>query len=117
MATIAMQLQLDTVEGPPVITKEISVHPSMETTEPSESLFGIGGVVRDAATATAIAAATVTLDGDRTSTTDTEGRFRFSGIAAGNYTVNASAAGFTAAGKAIAVPAALINAYDIDLSP
>src|SRR6266536_2404353 len=96
MVTIALNVEVGVTEGPPVVTKE---------------------VVRDALTTAAIADATVTLDGARSTWTDAEGRFRFSGLGAGNHTLTAAAPGFTTGSKPITVPAAAINDYDIDLGP
>jgi len=118
MLTVAMDLGVSVVEGPPVTTKEIVLHPELAVaTPPQASVFGVGGVVRDQQTSTPIVGAEVTLDGRPTETTDADGRFRFGGISAGLHDLTATAAGFTSATTAITVPAALINAYDIDLSP
>jgi hypothetical protein len=117
MVTIAMDLQLEVAEGPPVTTKQITLHNGIELNAPSESVFGIGGVVRDAVSNAAIADATVTVDGRGSTSTDLDGRYRLAGLAAGTYTLQASATGFTDGSKTITVPAAVINAYDIDLSP
>ncbi len=117
MVTIALDLEVDVPEGPPVVTKEIDLHAGMEQNAPVDTVFGIGGVVRDANTAAAIAAAQITLDDIQIVSTDTDGRFRLSNIAAGNHTLKATAAGFSDKTQAITVPAAAINAYDVDLSP
>jgi hypothetical protein len=53
----------------------------------------------------------------RPTVTDAAGRFRFSHIGAGNHTLRAAAPGLTTTDKAVTVPAAAINDYDIDLSP
>ncbi len=53
----------------------------------------ISGKVTDAATGAAIAGATVTLSNGAGTTTDSSGAYVFSGLAAGSYTVTASAAG------------------------
>jgi hypothetical protein len=117
MATIALDAQLAVPEGPPVVTKEMIFHNGMEPAAPVDSVFGIGGVVRDANTSAVIPDALVALDANRASATDADGRFRLFGLAAGNYTLKASVTGFTDKLKAITVPAATINDYDIDLSP
>ena len=50
MVTIALDLEVDVPEGPPVVTKEIDLHAGMDQNAPVDSVFGIGGVVRDANT-------------------------------------------------------------------
>jgi hypothetical protein len=117
MLTIAMDPQVAVPEGPPVVTKELVLDDDLDAATPGGSVFGIGGVVRDAGTTAAIEGATVTLDGGPSTTTDAAGRFLFSGLGAGNHALTAAGPGFTTASKQIAVPAAAINAYDIDLSP
>lgn len=111
MVTIAMDLQVTVPEGTPVITRELKLDDDLDPATPGESVFAIGGVVRDAAAAV-VAGAVVTLDG-RSTTTDADGRFRFSGLLAGGYTLRATAPGHAPKDKAITVPAAAINDYDI----
>ncbi|MDQ3780362.1 MAG: Pvc16 family protein [Chloroflexota bacterium] len=115
MATIAMDLAVDEVEGPPVTTREIVLDDDLDETTPGESIFAIGGVVRDAGTTLPVAEATVTVDGGRWATTDAEGTFRLAGLAAGSHTLTAVAAGFATVNQVIIVPAPVIDAYDIDL--
>jgi hypothetical protein len=117
MVTIALDVEVGVTEGPPVVTKEVVLDDDLDPVTPGEPVFGIGGVVRDALTTAAIADVTVTLDGARSTWTDAEGRFRFSGLGAGNHTLTAAAPGFTTGSKPITVPAAAINDYDIDLGP
>jgi hypothetical protein len=117
MVTIALDVQVGVTEGPPVVTKEVVLDDDLDPATPGESVFGIGGVVRDALTTAAIPDATVTLDGARSATTDAEGRFRFPGLGEGSHTLTAAAPGYTTASKPITVPAAAINDYDIDLTP
>ena len=116
--TVAMDLGVAVVEGPPVTTSEVVLHPDMPVATPAtESLFSVGGVVRDSLTTAPIADAEVTLAGRTPTRTDTDGRFRFGSVMTGTHALTARAAGHTAATTAITVPAAVINAYDIDLSP
>lgn len=118
MVTVAMDLGVSVVEGPPVTTSEVVLHPDMPlATPPEDSVFGVGGVVRSLLTSAPIAGAEVKLAGRTPVTTDADGRFRFGGVSAGTHDLTATAAGFTAATTAITVPAAVINAYDMDLSP
>jgi hypothetical protein len=57
------------------------------------------------------------VDAGRSSRTDAEGRFRFSGLTRGSYTLRATAPGRVPRDKAITVPAAAINDYDITFPP
>lgn len=116
MVTIAMDLQVTVPEGPPVITRELNLDDDLDPATPGESVFAIGGVVRDAAAAV-VAGAVVTLDGDRPTTTDAEGSFRFSGLVAGTYALSAALPGFTTQNKTVTVPAAAIGGYDIQFPP
>jgi hypothetical protein len=117
LVTIALDVQVVTPEGPPVVTKEVVLDDDLDPATPGERVFGIGGVVRDALTTAVIAGGTVTLDGARSTATDAEGRFRFSRLGAGGHVLTAAAPGFSTATKPITVPAPAINAYDIDLTP
>ena len=80
--------------------------------------FQIGGTVRDANTLAVIPNAQLSIaNTGRIAVSDDEGHFQFGLLPAGNYTLNANAAGFQAASKNITVPAAVVNAYDINLTP
>jgi hypothetical protein len=118
--TIAMNLGIQVPEGPPVVTKEIHLKRKMPpgVTEPMlETFFGIGGTVRNANTLAAITNAQVTiLELERATVTDQEGRFHFSDLEEGNYTLRAAATGFATADKAILVPGTVLNAYDVSLT-
>jgi hypothetical protein len=116
IATLAMDLEVTAVEGPPVTTREVALHPELDSPT-RESVFAIGGVVRDGVTNVVLAAAEVTLDDGATTVTDAAGRFRFSGVAAGQHDLRGEAAGLAPTTKTVTVPAAAINAYDLDLSP
>lgn len=116
MVTIAIDLQVTLPEGPPVITRELNLDDDLDLATPGESVFAIGGVVRDDAAAV-VAGSVVTLDGGRSTKTDADGRFRFSGLVASSYTLRATAPGRIPKDKAITVPAAAINDYDIQFPP
>lgn len=107
MVTIAMDPSVSVPEGPPVVTREVDLA--------GESVFAIGGVVRDAAGI--VAGAVVTVDGGRSTTTDAEGRFRFAGLVAREYTLRVAAPGHVPREQVIIVPAAAINDYDITFPP
>jgi hypothetical protein len=115
-----MNLGIQVPEGPPVVTKEIHLKRKMPpgVTEPMlETFFGIGGTVRNANTLAAITNAQVTiLELERATVTDQEGRFHFSDLEEGNYTLRAAATGFATADKAILVPGTVLNAYDVSLT-
>jgi hypothetical protein len=122
--TIAMELGVTVPEGPPVVTKDMGLTQAVWDGKElipfgaMQRSFQIGGTVRDANTQAVIPNAQLSLaNTDRSATSDAEGHFGFSLLPAGNYTLNANAAGFQAASKNIAVPAAVANAYDINLTP
>jgi hypothetical protein len=121
IATIALDLQVQTPEGPPVVTKEIEIKRKMPPGVPEPTLdvtYEIGGRIGDANTLAAIANAQVKLlELEREVVTDQEGHFRFADLAAGNYTLRAAAVGYISQTKAIVVPGAVLNAYDINLTP
>lgn len=116
LATIAMEFPLELPEGPPVVTKQISLE-IKDVPGTHETVFEIAGTVRDAATLAPIAEAEVTLlEFDRAVRTDGKGHFRFAGLELGQYTLRAAAAGFNTLDLTIAVPATALNAYDVSLT-
>jgi uncharacterized protein DUF4255/carboxypeptidase family protein len=121
VVTIAMDLAAQVSEGPPVVTKEVRLKRKMPpgVVEPLlATVLEIGGTVRQVGTLTAIPSAQVTLlELERVATTDEEGHFRFDNVAAGNYTLRTTAAGFTTLDKPIVIPGPTLNAYDIGLTP
>jgi hypothetical protein len=117
MVTIAMDLQDALAEGPPVVTTQVVLDDDLDPATAGESMFGIGGVIREAATNAVLTGATVTLDGIRSTVTDSAGRFRFPHAGAGNHALTATAPGFATGNKTITVPAAALNDYDLALSP
>ena len=119
--TISIDLNLEIPEGPPVVTKEIVLKEKMPAgvVEPVlAQFFEIGGTVRDDNTSAPVAEAEVTiLELQRTTTTDDQGRFTFANLEADNYTLRTEAGGFSPATTPIVVPAAVLNAYDVNLLP
>ena len=119
--TISMELNLQTPEGEPVVTKEIKIDKLLapETLGATLDLgFEIAGTLRAAGTLVPIANAAVKLvELGQTATSDSLGHFYFSILSAGSFTLTSSAAGFSPATKAITVPAAVLNAYDIQMTP
>jgi hypothetical protein len=119
--TITIDLGLETPEGPPVVTKDIILKEKMPpgVVEPVlAEFFEIAGIVRNGNTLVVIPNAEVTIvELERIATSDDLGRFSFPNLDAGNYTLRAAATGFTTADKPIVVPAAALNAYDVNLLP
>jgi hypothetical protein len=115
MVTIAMDVAVTTPEGPPVTTRDMRLHPDLDPTSPSESVYAIGGVVRDAAGI--VVGATVTVDGHPPVRTDVDGRFRISDLGAGVHTLRAAAPGHIDRSKTITVPAEAVDDYDITFPP
>lgn len=115
--TIAMELGLALPEGPPVSTKEIRLQ-QIGPAGVMESVFSIGGTVRDAATLAGIGGADLTIVESGVSTTTTaDGRFRFQGLQPGGYTLHTVAPGFATLDTPIVVPGAAIDAFDVSLTP
>lgn len=119
--TISMDLALETPAGPPVVTSETILKEKMPpgVVEPVVSdTFLIAGTIRDDATLDVIPNAEVTIvELNRTAVTDVDGHFKFARLDAGNYTLHVVAAGFTTVDTPITVPGAVLNAYDVNLTP
>ncbi len=118
MVTIAMDLALEVPEGPPVITKDMRL---LQKDKPAtqEQWFQIGGtVIESISPLIVVEGADVRLvERDLTVVTDEQGRFTFTLLTAGNYTLEVSKAGFTTTTKNITVPGAGLDAYDVILAP
>jgi hypothetical protein len=118
LVTIAMDLGVETPEGPPVITKDMRL---LQKDEPStqERWFQIGGTVSEAfSPPSVVSGAQVRLvERDQTTVTDDQGRFTFTLLLAGNYTLEVSKSGFTTSTKSITAPGASPDAYDVVLAP
>jgi hypothetical protein len=121
IVTIAMDLGVNAPEGPPVVTKEIKLRrmaPAGGPTPAPETVFEIGGTVREDGTPNPITDALVRLlELNRAATTDPDGRFKLDGLKAGNYTLRVSATGFLIKDELITVPGAVLNEYDVELTP
>ena len=122
--TVALDIGLELPMGPPVVTHELSVRQWGPPGGPHPVLarwLNIGGIVRDAQTHEAIAEAAVSLlQGDTLSSvqtqTDTQGRFRFSSLVPGQYTLRTSASGYPPRDMPITLPAAAQGRYDVELT-
>lgn len=115
VVTIALDLAVEQVIGPEVVTHEVRLGPDDGTLE---SAFLIAGLVRAADSGALVANASVTLQElAHTVQTDGLGRYRFLGLAAGNYTLHTSAPGFQARDTPVQVPSVTAGAYHIVLDP
>jgi hypothetical protein len=117
--TIALELGLQTPEGPPVVTKEITVSEIRPEGIPAPELdhwFEIAGTVRDGITLLVVPDAEVTLvETGAVIVTNESGQFRFSLLEAGNYTLHVAASGFLPQDKPVVVPGLVLNEYDVAL--
>jgi hypothetical protein len=118
LVTIAMDLGVEQPEGPPVVTKDIRLLQKDKPTT-QERWFQIGGTVFAAISPpNEISGAQVRLiERDQIVITDEQGRFTFTLLLAGNYTLEVTKAGFTTTTKSITVPGASPDAYDVVLIP
>lgn len=112
--TIALELAMETPEGPPVVTKEMIL--TEIPTPVIATWFDIGGTITDSATTLPVPAAAVTLtETGAISLTDEQGHFRFSNLDAGNYTLHVVAGAFAPKDKPVVVPGLVLNEYDVAL--
>jgi hypothetical protein len=81
---------------------------------PAIEIFRIGGTIRDAGANPVTGAAVTLLQRGRVTSTNARGEFTLSAIPAGTFTLRATSNGSTA-DKAITVPAAQGDDYDIQL--
>jgi hypothetical protein len=114
VVTIAMELGLESPEGPAVVTKEIQLTTDLVV----ETTFQIGGTVRDDSTSSPIADAEVIMvELNRAVSTGEDGRFDFVNVGEGNHTLRVSASGFATKEQPVSVPATVLNEYDVSLTP
>jgi hypothetical protein len=114
VVTVALELELETIVGPEVVSRELRLG---ERRAGQESLFAIGGTVRDASSKALIVDAAVRIEPlARGARTDALGRYRFGKLRAGRYTLVTSADGFAVQDLLIEVPGRTPNAYDIELT-
>lgn len=113
-ATIALDQVADAVVAPEVSSRKISLQEMGSAAV--ETFIGIGGIVRDGATHAALASVELTLvELGIKATSDQEGKFKFAGVVAGNYSLQAVKQGYTTESKAIQVPGTTPISFDIDL--
>lgn len=114
--TIALDLAVAQIEGPPVVTHELRFR-GTEDRNGVVRVFAIGGVIKEVGSNAVIVGATVTLqEVGWTTQSDAAGRFRLSGLAAGHYTLAVSAAGYAGSQRLIQMPDPSTNAYDFQLA-
>jgi Pvc16 N-terminal domain/Carboxypeptidase regulatory-like domain len=114
IVTIALDLEQETIVGPEVVSRELHLG---ERRAPLESIFSIGGTVRDANSKALIVDATVELEPlGREVRTDAVGRYRFNRLRAGRYTLVTTAGGFATQNVSVEVPGRTPNAYDVELT-
>jgi hypothetical protein len=106
--TVSLDLAVAAAEGPPVTTATLRL-------VPEESIFQIGGTVRVAEGGPVPGARVALTPGGRATSTDQAGRFRFTGVAAGDYVLHTAAAGHDEALTAVVVPGNAPDAYDVSL--
>jgi Pvc16 N-terminal domain/Carboxypeptidase regulatory-like domain len=107
--TIGIDLEPAVAEGPTVTTAELRL-------PPADPAYQIAGTVRRGTAS--VPAATVSLSpGGRATVADADGRFSFPGLAAGDYTLHASAEGQGEAEQPIRVPDDVATPYDLTLPP
>jgi len=113
--TVALALAVEHPLGPEVMALETRIG---LIDGARESTFLIAGTVRAADSEAPLVAADVTIEELGSSVeTDASGRYRFSGLAAGSYTLHVTAAGFVPADMQVEIPAASSSAYSIALNP
>jgi hypothetical protein len=112
--TVALVSAAEHPLGPEVITYETRLGVSGG---PLQSAFLIGGTVLAADSNAPLAAAITIKELGRTMQTDPLGRYRFSGLASGHYTLQTAAVGFASVDTPVEVPAAAGQAYNIALNP
>jgi hypothetical protein len=114
VVTIALDLEVEMIVGPEVVSRELRLG---EHRAGLESTFSIGGTVKDANSKALLVGATVNLEplalGVRT---DAVGRYRFNKLRAGRYALVISADGFDPQNISLEVPGGIPNAYDIELT-
>jgi hypothetical protein len=115
-ATIAMDQSAGMVTAPEVSSKQMVLE--QIDGGGAQALVEIGGTVRDSQTHAPLEATELMLVelGLRTQS-DLDGRFTFSGVVAGSYSVRAVKQGFSTVTRSVQVPGISPTSFDIDLSP
>ncbi len=111
LLTVTVAMPIASEESfPMVITSKID----LQTSGLHEVFFRLGGMVVDSASAP-VADAAVEIPGrGRSTVTGPDGRFQFSGVPAGNFTLRVTS-GMIVQNKAITVPASTGNDYNVAL--
>src|SRR5262249_27540846 len=115
-ATLAMDQQMEPLTAFEVSTKKIVIK-EINKSGITETVFQIGGTVRDATTHEPIKEVELTLVESGVQTkSNADGHFSFAGLAAGNYSLRAVKQGYQTKTKPTQVSGASPTAFDIDLS-
>ncbi len=113
--TVALDLEIQDLLGPAVATRELRVGPRHDSDQ-LERTIGIAGTVQDSDSKALIMAATVRIEElERTTHTDALGRYRFSNLEPGDYTLVTAAEGFSPERRPIQVPETNANSYRFEL--
>lgn len=114
-ATLAMDQQDEPVTAAAVTTKKVVLE-GIPTGAP-ETVFQVGGMVRDATTHKPITDVDLMLVESGVQTkSNADGQFSFAGLSAGNYSIRAVKQGYQTKTKSTQVPGPSPTAFDIDLS-
>lgn len=112
--TVSLQA-FDTATYPSVISSEIRHKSKPGGIVLDAPFFQIGGLVLDATTAPVTNAGVLIVERGRSTLTDVEGKFSFSAIPAGNFTLRVTA-GTVTLDRVIVVPAPALGGYDVNLT-
>jgi hypothetical protein len=115
-ATIALDPETPPIEAPQVVSSRIQLEPVGSGAVTSS--VAIGGTVTDSVSNAALAGvALLLMQRNVEALSDDAGRFQFSGVAPGNYSIRAVKTGYRTQTKAIQVPGNSPTAFDIALTP
>jgi hypothetical protein len=114
-ATLAMDQAAEPVTAPAVSIKKV-VLKEVPNGAP-ETVFQVGGIVRDATTHNAIEKVELMIvESGKQAMSNPDGQFSFAGLSAGTYSIRAVKQGYLTKTKSMQVPGASRTSFDIDLS-
>lgn len=123
-ATIAMDQEVEPVQEHLVSSKQVTLGEKLaekaeyKDKEETETLYEIAGIVTNNTTGTLLEKVEITLiETGGHAITDLAGRYRFIGLAKGEYNVNVVKSGYSTVTQAIQVPGNSPTSFDIKLSP
>lgn len=115
-ATIALDPETPPIEAPQVVSSRIQIEPMPSGAV--TNMVAIGGTVTDTVTkATLEGVSLLLVQQNVAALSDAAGRFQFSGIAPGDYSLRAAMTGYKTQMNNIQVPGGSPTAFDIALSP